>query len=149
MDHTLEFFHSERDDDILDYDLQILGALLLVSPSSKFYTASTVLFHKHGGENVAVTNFMPPFSMSVPTKATVEFSNGNTVHSQGIDIILCHFPNFSIIYPVGTFYYFPGCPYNTISPGPLKIYSGFQKYASEPLEHCDFVDPQGHSWRSP
>ena len=25
----------------------------------------------------------------------------------------------------------------------------YQKVAYEPLEHCDFVDPIYHSWRSP
>ena len=25
----------------------------------------------------------------------------------------------------------------------------FKKVAYEPFEHCDFVDPQGRSWRSP
>ena len=25
----------------------------------------------------------------------------------------------------------------------------FKNVTSEPLEHCDFVDPQGRSWRSP
>ena len=24
-----------------------------------------------------------------------------------------------------------------------------KKVTSEPLEHCEFFDPQGHSWRSP
>ena len=71
------------------------------------------------------------------------------VHDQGIGIILCIFPKCSIIYPVGLVYYFPGHPYNTISSGALKFYVGFQQVTFEPLEHCDFVDPQGHSWRSP
>ena len=79
--------------------------------------------------------------MFVPTKATVKLANRSTVHAQGIGIILCCFPDFSIIYPVGPFYYFPGHPSNTISSGALKFY--------EPLEHCEFVDLQGCSWRSP
>ena len=62
---------------------------------------------------------------------------------------LCRFPNFSIIYPVGPVYYCPGQPSNTISSGALKFYIGFKKVTSEPLEHCDFVDPQGNYWRSP
>ena len=74
---------------------------------------STVLFHKYGGANVSVTNWMSHFSMFVPTKDTVKLSNGNTGHSQGIGIILCHFPNCSIIYPVGPVYYCPGHPSNT------------------------------------
>ena len=87
--------------------------------------------------------------MFVPTKATVKLANGNTGHPQGIGIILCRFPNCSIIYPVGPVYYCPGHPSNTISSGALKFYIGFKKFKSDPHEHCDFVDPQGHSWRSP
>ena len=50
----------------------------MVAPLSKFYTVSTVLFHKYGGSNVAVTNCMSHFSMFFPTKATVKLANGNT-----------------------------------------------------------------------
>ena len=46
-------------------------------------------------------------------------------------------------------YYCPCYPFNTVSSGDLKVYSWFQKVASESLEHCDFVDLQGSSWRSP
>ena len=87
--------------------------------------------------------------MFVPTKATVKLANGNTGHAQGIGIILCCFPNCSIIYPVGPVYYCTGHPSNTISSGTLKFYIGFKKVTYEPLEHCDFVEPQGPSWRSP
>ena len=87
--------------------------------------------------------------MFVPTKATVKLANGKTGHDQGIGIILCLFPNCSIIYPVVQVYYCTGHPYSTISSYALKFYVGFQKVTSEPLEHCDFVDPQGCSWRSP
>ena len=121
----------------------------MVAHPSKFYTVSTGLFHKDGGANVAVTNCMSHFSMFFPTKATAKLANGNTGHAQEIGIILCHFPNCSIIYPVGTVYYCPGHPSNTISSGALKFYIGFKKVTSEPLEHCDFVEPQGSSWRSP
>ena len=58
------------------------------------------------------------------------------------------FPNFTIIYLVVPVYYCPGHPSNTTSSGDLKLYVGFQKVASEPIEHRDFVDPQGRSWRS-
>ena len=87
--------------------------------------------------------------MFVPTKATAKLANGNMGLAQGIGIILCHFPNCSIIYPVGPVYYCPGHPSNTISSGALKFYIGFKKVTSEPLEHCDFVDPQNCSWISP
>ena len=108
-----------------------------------------MLFHKYGGANVAVEKFMSHYSMSLPTKATVKLANGNTGHAQGIGIILCRFPNCSIIYPVLPVYYCPGHPSNAISSGALNFYIGFKKVTSEPLENCDFVDPQGRSWISP
>ena len=91
---------------------------------------------------------MSHVSIFVPTKSTVKLANGNTGHAQGIGIILCCFPNCSIIYPVGPVYYCLGHPSNSISSGALKFYVGFQKVTSKPLEHCNFVDPQGHSWIS-
>ena len=71
---------------------------MVVAPTSKFYTVSTVLFHKYGGANFAFTNGMLYFYMFVPTKATLKLANGSTGHAQGIDIILRHFPKCSIIY---------------------------------------------------
>ena len=68
---------------------------------------------------------------------------------QGIGFILRHFTNCPIIYPAGTVYYCLGHPSNTILSGALKYYVGSKKVISELLENCDFVDPQGHSWRSP
>ena len=44
-------------------------------------------------------------------------------------------------------YYCPGNPSNTISSGDLKFHLGFQNITTEHIEHCDFVDPQGSSWR--
>ena len=126
MHHLLEFFHTEHNYDILDVYLPMLQARLVVAPPSKFYTVSNVLFHEYVGANAAVTNCMSQFSMFVPTKATVNFSNGNTGHVQGIGIILGHFTNCFIIYPVGPVYYYPGHPYNKISSGALKLYVGFQ-----------------------
>ena len=111
-------------------------------------TVETVLFNIYIGENVVVTNCMSKFYLFVPTKATVKLVNRNTGHAQGIGIILCLFPNFSIIYLVGLVYYCPGHPSNTISSGSLKFYAGFKKVTYEPLEHCDYFDPQGCSWRS-
>ena len=111
----------------------MIQALLVVAPPSKFYTVSTVLFHKDGGANVAFTNSMPHFSMFVPTKTTVKMVNGNTVHAQGSWVILCCFSKCYIIYPVGLIYYFPGHPTNTISSGDLKFYGGFQKVTSETI----------------
>ena len=117
----------------------------MVAPSSKLYTVSTVLFHEKRGANVAVTNCMSNFYMFVSTKATVKMANGNMGYDQGIGIILYLFPNSSIIYPVGTVYNCLVHPSNTISLGTLKFYGGFRKVTSEPLNHFDFVDPQGHS----
>ena len=65
----------------------------MVAPPSKFYIVSTVLFHKYGGANVAVTNGMSHFSIFVPTKATMKLANENTGHAQGIGIIIYIFPN--------------------------------------------------------
>ena len=87
--------------------------------------------------------------MFVPAKDIVKLANGNTRHAHVIGIILCRFTNFSIIYTVRPVYYCPGNTSNTISSDALKFYVGYQKVTSEPLEHCDFVYPQGHSWRSP
>ena len=149
MDHLLEFFHSEHDEDLLDVDINILQSWLVVAPHSKLRIVSTVLFHKYGGANVEVTNYMSHFCMLVPTKATVKLANVNTVHAQGIGILLCRFPNCSIINPVVKFYYFPVHPSNTISSVAIKLYVGFQIFTSEPIEHCGFVGPQGHYWISP
>ena len=121
----------------------------MFSPPSKNYTVSTVLFHKYGGFNVEVTNCISKFSMFIPTNATVKLANGNTGHYQGIGIVLCRFTNCFIVYTVGPVYYFPCHPSNTISSGDLKLYVGFQKVESEPLEHCKFFYPRGFYWRSP
>ena len=103
----------------------MLQALLVVAPPTKLYTFFTVFFHKNGGANVAVTNFMTRFSMFVPTMATLKLANGNTGHAQGIGVILCRFPSCSVIYPVGPVFYCTGHPLNTISSGDLKFYIGF------------------------
>ena len=108
-----------------------------------------MLFHKYGGMNISVKNCMSHFSMFVSINSTVKSANVNTIHSQVIGIILFCFTNFPIMYPVVPVYYCPGHPSNTISSGALKFYVVFQKVESEPLEHCDFVGPQGCSWISP
>ena len=86
MDHFLELLDSEHDDDILDVDLQMLQALPVVAPPSNFYTIYTLLLHKYGRENVAVTNCMSHFSMFVPTKPAAKLANENKGHAQGIGI---------------------------------------------------------------
>ena len=113
------------------------------------YTVSTMFFHKYGGLNVAVANSILQFYMFVPNKATMKLSNVNMGHAQGIGIILCHFPNCYIIFPVGKVYYFLCHPSNTISSSALEFYVGFQKFTSGTIEHCDFVNPQGRSWILP
>ena len=75
------------------------------------------------------------FGMFVPTKATVKMANGNTLHAQVIGIILCHFCNCYIIYPVRPVCYCTGHHYNTISQDALKMCVGFLKVISEPIEH--------------
>ena len=124
-------------------------ALMVVSPPSKFYTVSTIVFHKYGGVNFAFTNCMSHFSMFAPTNATVKLANGSTGHAQGIEIILYLCTKCYTINPVETVYYCPGQPSKTISLDALECYVGFQKVTSEPIEHCNFVDPQGRSWKSP
>ena len=63
----------------------------MVAPPSKFYTVSTVLFHKYGGANVAVTICMSHFYIVSPTKATVILDNGNMENYQVIGIIYVPF----------------------------------------------------------
>ena len=125
MDQLLEFFHSEHNDDILGVDLHILQYWLVVDPTSKDYTLSTVFFHKHEGEKFGVTNLMSHFSMFLPTKANVKLSNGNTGHAQLIGNVLCFFTNYPIIYPVGTFYSFLPFQYHVI--GCPKMSCWFEK----------------------
>ena len=69
-----------------------------------------MFFHKYGGSNVVVTNSLLQFSMFVPTKANVKLSNGKMGHAQVIGIILCFYPNFPVVYPLGPVYYCPGQP---------------------------------------
>ena len=107
------------------------------------------MFHKDGGANFSVKNCMSHFSVFVPAKATVKMANGNKEHVQRSGIVSCRVPKCSIIYPVLSVYYFPGRSSITISSGSLKFYVVFQNFTSESLEHCGFVDPHGHSWRSP
>ena len=133
MNHLLYLFHSEDNDDILDVDLHMLQALLVVFPSLKFYKVSTVYFNKYGGRNLYVTNYMSHYSMFVPIKATVKLAIGNTVHAQLFGITLCPFPNCPGIYIVVTVYYCPGHPSNTISLATAKCYVDFQKVVSEPI----------------
>ena len=122
---------------------------LVVALPLEYYTVSTVLFHKDGGANFSVTNFMSRFYMLVPTKATVKLFNINTGHAQVIGIILCCFPNCSIIYPVGQVYYFSGHPYNIISSDALKCYVVFKSLRMNLLNIVTVFYPQGRSWRSP
>ena len=60
-----------------------------------------MLFSKYGGENVGLKNWMSHFSMFVPTKINLKLDNGNTRNYQVIGIVLCRFPKFPIMYPVG------------------------------------------------
>ena len=114
MGSLLDFFHSEHDINIMDVELKMLQTRLVVNPSSKVYTISTMLFHKYGGENVGVTNSLSHFSLFVPTRSNMKLDYDNKGNSQGNGIVLCQFPNCTIIYPVVPVYYCPGHPSNTI-----------------------------------
>ena len=48
-----------------------------------------------------------------------------------------------------TVYYCPGHPSKSISSGEIKFYVGSKNVTYEPLEHCDFVDPQSSYWILP
>ena len=61
MDHLLLFFYLEHDDDHLYVYLQMIHALVVVTPSSKFYKVYTVLFYKYVGANISVANCMLHF----------------------------------------------------------------------------------------
>ena len=131
--------HSKYYFDLLDVDLHMLPSLLVLNPSSNFFSLYTVFLHKDGGSTFSVTNYMSHFSLFFPIKAIVELANRNTVYSQLFGVALCNFTNCSIIYIVVTVYCCPGQPYNTTSLGSPKFYIGFLKFASEPLEHCDYL----------
>ena len=77
--------------------------------------------------------------MFFPTKDTVKLANGNTGQTQGIGIILCHFPNYCIIYLVRQVYHCPCHSSSIISLDALKFYVGFLNGTSEPIEHCIFI----------
>ena len=64
-----------------------------------------MFFHKYGGANIAVTNFLLHFSLFLATKENMKEDNGKTGHAQIIWIILCHFLNCPITCPVGQVYY--------------------------------------------
>ena len=118
------------------------------SPILQILYSLYYVFHKYGGVNVAVTNFMSHFYRFAPTKAILKLSKGNTGHAQLVGVISCRSTNCLVIYPMGPVYYCPGHPSNMTLSGYLKFYGGFQKVTSEPFENCDFFDRQGHSWIS-
>ena len=93
MNQLLGFFHLDNDGDILDVDQHILPAWLVVAPSSKVYTVSTVLFYKYKQANSGVKKFMSHVSMLFPTKVSVKLANDNMGNAQVLEIILCCFPN--------------------------------------------------------
>ena len=67
----------------------MIQAWILVAPFSKIYTVSTVLFHKYGGANVRVKNWMSHFSMFVPTKVNVKLvmKKRNTPKKLGLSYV--------------------------------------------------------------
>ena len=88
----------------------------MITPPKNIFTVSTVLFHKDGGANVAVTDCMSHFSMFVPTKYTVKLANGmdhllEFLHSEhdeyilDVDLQMLHYlmvvaPSFKILYSI-------------------------------------------------
>ena len=58
MDHLLELFHSEHDDDLMDFEVHILQAFLVIDPPSKAETVSNLFFNKYSVANVAIKNCM-------------------------------------------------------------------------------------------
>ena len=76
---------------ILNVDLHMTQALLVVATSSHIYTFPSILFHKYGGTNVPVTNFISHVYMLVPTKSDVKLAKVNMRIVQVIEIILMLF----------------------------------------------------------
>ena len=76
---------------ILNVDLHMTQALLVVATSSQIYTAPSMFFHKYGGTNVPVTNFISHVYMLVPTKSDVKLTKVNMRLAQVIGIILMLF----------------------------------------------------------
>ena len=96
-----------------------------------------MFFNKYGGLNIVITNWFLNFSILVPTRANINFYDGNTGHAQVIGIILCKFPNCSNIYTLGPVYYCTDHPSNTISLDALKFHFGFKRFD---LNHLNTVN---------
>ena len=52
MYQILELFHSEHDENILNVDLHMIQALIVIVHYKTNYTDSTVFFHKYVGSNL-------------------------------------------------------------------------------------------------
>ena len=78
MNQLPELFHSENDDDILDVDIQMLQALLVVSPSLEFIQSQLRVLNKDEGANIGLKNYI---SMFAPIKESVKLTNGNMGHA--------------------------------------------------------------------
>ena len=75
----------------------------------------------------------------------MKLSNGNTGHAHVIGVILCNFITFQLYIRCDQFIIVQATlptPYHQF---PLNFILVFKKVASEPLDHCGFVDPQGCS----
>ena len=113
MDHLLFILRSEHSDDILDADLQMRHIWLVFSPYSKFYTVLTICFHKYGRKNVKATNYLSHWSTIVLVRENMKLFGANKIRTKYIGNILCQFPYFLFIYPMGPIYYCQGRPSNT------------------------------------
>ena len=69
----------------------------------------------------------------------MKFSDGNTGHAQVIGIILCIFPNCPNIYYVGSVYYCPGHPSNTVLLDAPKFHVSFQNIISETSQTQNYL----------
>ena len=56
----------------------------MVVLESKFYTVSTMLFHKDRRTNFEVAKFVSHFSMSLTTKVNIKLANGKRGEAQEI-----------------------------------------------------------------
>ena len=127
-------------------DLQTIQAWMLVASSSKFYTVSTVLFHKYVGANVAVKNCMSHFLHLSQPRSPWNWLMETRYMPKELVIFFVAFLTVPLYIQWNHFIIFH---VNLPTPShqvPSNFMLDFKKVTSEPLEHCNFIDPQGRSW---
>ena len=119
----------------------------MVATPSIFYTFYTVLFHKDGGANVAVTNCMSYFPIFVQTNATVKLANVNTLPLVSLSASLIYTFNipFHVFLSFRPYVVLPGVaqPNDTIK---IKKES-YTPSTSQPPIHSNPSLPSSSSWR--